>query len=425
MSAKNTMPASPRAEESVIGAVFLRPSVLAWLEIESGDFSDPRNQCIWDALCDVYENQSHTLDAVLVQAELERRGKLELVGGMKRLADLAQAVPTADNVEFYAGEVVRKRVARQVLLASAKIRELVRNGADGDELLSEMHREFSGIDSRKRVEAVSLFDAAKAELKAVGLDLELGKRAGITTGLSVLDERIGGIPIGVESILAARPSVGKSALALTIGEAAALDGVNVLYFTFEDSISGFAQRALAKHGGVTASRIRSRELGAAEMAQLMAGLEPIRNRQRLTLIRAHGLSVEQLIRRARIERAHANADRFLVIVDYVNLVPASRRGMNDRERVAHTSRALSEFAGSDNVAVLLLAQLNRESEKGDRKPLLSDLRDSGELEQVGKLILMLHDEGESGKLKICCLKNHQGPRADFTVDFDKAHCRVW
>jgi replicative DNA helicase len=419
------IPQSPNAEASVIGAAFIRPSILSWLALDARDFFDTRNQQIWSAMLEVYEYHSANMDAVLVEAELDRRKQLAAVGGVARLADMAQLVPTADNVEHYAAEIVRKRIARDALVVASRARQLVEDGIDGEELLTELQRDISRIDGRRAATAVSIYDACRQELKDIGTDMASGRRPGVPTGIRILDERIGGIPFGVLSILAARPSVGKSAIGLTVAESAALAGVPTVYFTYEDSIPGFAQRALARHGGVAASKIRGRELAADDVSQLMRGLDAIRDRRGAMFVRAHGMTVEQLIRAAMVERRHASADRFLVVVDYVNLGPPSDRGMRKQDRVAHVAEKLSEFAGRDGVAVLALAQLNRESEKEDRPPRLSDLRDAGELEQIGKLVLALQDELKGDELTIHCLKNHQGPRGEFVVNFDRAHCRVW
>jgi replicative DNA helicase len=419
------IPQSPGAEGSVIGAAFLRPAILSWLDLDASDFFDTRNRAIWSAMLEVFEFHSATLDVVLVEAELVRRKQLEIVGGVARLADLAQLVPTADNVEHYAQEIIRKRIARDALQVAGRVRQLVEQGLDGEELLGELQRSISAIDGRRAPTAVSIYAAARQELKAIGDDMLADRKPGVPTGVKILDDRVGGIPFGVLSLLAARPSVGKSALGLTIAESAAVNNVPTIYFTFEDSIAGFAQRSLARHGSVSASRIRGRDVTGQDMSQLLAGLEAIRARQLAQFVRAHGMTVEQLIRAARVEKRRLNADRMLVVVDYVNLVPTSDPRFRKQERVAHVAEKLSEFAGSDGVAILALAQLNRESEREDRPPRLSDLRDAGELEQVGKLILALHDEGKDDELTVHCLKNHQGPRGEFRVQFDRAHCRVW
>lgn len=426
MTAEANIPCSPRAEESVIGAAFIRPTVMGWLDVDPGDFFDPRNRHIWEAMREVYENQSSTLDEVLVEAELVRRGVLDAVGGVARLGDLVLSVPTADNVEYYAAELVKKRVAREALHVSARIRLLVERGLDGDDLADEIQRAMSTLSGRSEPRAVSLSDAAKSELKAMSRDIEGGHVPGAPTGIQLIDDRIGGIPSGVLSVIAARPSIGKSAFALNVCEAAAMAGWMTILYTFEDSVSGFAQRALAKHAGIEATRIRGREISTgSEMAQLTAALDPIRDRQNVLLVRAHGMTVERLIRSVRVERQRHRAQRVLVVVDYMQLVPASHHGMRKHERVAHTAEKLSEFAGEDGLAVVGLSQLNRESEKDGRAPKLSDIRDSGEIEQVGKLVLALHDPGKGDELQVFCLKNHQGPRAEFRINFDRQFCRIW
>ena len=417
-------PAALSAEDAVLGAVFLKPDVLAWLDVQAADFFDPKNQVIWNAMTAVYANAG-TVDAVLLEAELARRGVLEKIGGLARLSHLALFVPTADNADHYAAELVRKRIAREALLVGGRLRELVERGIEGDELLDAAHKELVGLNGRRQVAAIPLFDAAMAEFKALADDMQKGRRPGAPTGMKIIDGKIGGIPTGILSVLAARPSIGKSAFALAVCEAAARAGWLTVLYTFEDSVSGFAQRSLANHAEVETSRIRGREVDtSSEMSRLMTALDKIRVLKNVLLVRAHGMTIEQVVRSARVERQKRRAENLLVVVDYLQLVPASGQGMKKHERVAHTAEHLSEFAGADGAAVLALSQLNRESERENRAPRLSDLRDSGEIEQVGKLVLALHDPGKGDELSVFCLKNHQGPRAEFRVNFDRQFCRV-
>ncbi len=420
------LPAAKSAEDSAIGAALIKPSVLAWLDLEPEDFSDGANRMLWEAMQAVFDEHG-TCDPVLLEAELSRRNRLQTVGGLKRLGDLADFVPTAQNVEFYAEEVRIKRTARDAARLAGEISSMVTSGREGEALLDEIQRLTSRVCTRRAgAEALSLFDAAKKELAALSTDVEEGKTPGAPTGLRVVDERIGGIPPAVLSVLGARPSIGKSAVALNIAEASVRAGWLALIYTFEDSVAGFAQRALAKHSDVEVNRIRGREVdGAADMRKLYGALDTLRKFDGCRLVRAHGMTVEQVIRSARVERQRRKAKKLLVVVDYLQLVPASFQGMRKHERVAHTAEKLSEFAGEDECAVLALSQLNRESERENRAPRLSDIRDSGEIEQVGKLILALHDPGKGDELSVFCLKNHQGPRGEFVVNFNRRICRVW
>lgn len=417
------IPWSDSAERSVVGAVILRPEALAWLDVEPADFYSPPNRKIWEA-CAALHGRGEPVDPVTLEAELTRAGTLEAVGGLGRLADACEYVPTAANVEAYAAELRRLRISRDVLLAAASVRQHVAEGTHGEALLDLAMRSLSAISAPQRTEGVTATDAMRTEYRQIVEDLDRDQPPGVQTGIGVLDRAIGGFPLGIPTVIGARPSIGKTSLTLSIAANAAASDVGVHVFTWEDRIPGFAQRLLAAMSGVPVSRIRARDLERDELSRLAAAADM--RRDRLVLEHAHGRTVPQVVRSVRATRRQIGTE--LVMLDYLQLIPAPARGLSRRERVAQNAELLAEFAGTDNVAVVINSQLNRESEKEGRRPRLSDLRDAGEIEQVGKLILALHDpEGDGPNeddLEIHVLKNHQGPRARCTVSFDRARCRI-
>ncbi len=412
---------SPSAEASLLGAAILRPDILGWLEVEARDFADMRNREVWDALMAVWERDG-SVDVITLEVELHRRTTLDPIGGIKRLSELALITPTADNAEHYASEIVRKRIARDVVTAAGNALGLVRSGMDGEELLDEAQGELSRIEFGGGGKTVSAFESAKAEARRYMADVEEGVRPGIPTGILQLDERIGGLPVGVPVIVAARPSVGKSALVLNMADTAAAEGYGVHLVTYEDSDAGFSQRLLAKHSGVDVGAIRGRRAGADSIPRVLAALDVIRHRDRLHYEHGHGMPVHKLVRRIRAERRRLGTR--LVIVDYLQLIPSADGRRSQREIVAEAVTTIGALA-AEGLAVVICSQLNRDSERENRPPRMADLRDAGEIEQVGKLILALHvDPKKPDEVELHVLKNHQGPLSQFRVAFDRAHCSM-
>lgn len=414
--------ALPSAEQSVLGAILLRPEILGWLEVSESDFFNPNNRHVFLAMKTIADAGA-VVDDVTLEGELRRRQVFDGIGGWKTLRAIAESVVTWQNVEVYAKEIRRHRISRETMGALSQALDAGNAGAGGEEFLSHAMQLLGGVRAGKESGAVSAFDAAKAEADRMWADMEKGQRPGILTGLAPVDKLTGGLPIGIPMILAARPSVGKSALALRLADYAAANGTPAHVLSNEDKVYGFAQRALANHSGVDVSSIRSRSIQGSEASAIWQALDVIKARSQLYLEEIQGFTVEQVIRRIRVAQKAFGTK--LVIVDYLQLIKASHRGVSTRDRVSYAVEALADLAGTDNLALVIVSQLNRESDKDNRSPRLSDLAESGQIERVGKLIVALHDAGGDDELELHILKNHQGPIGRCVVNFDRAHCRIW
>lgn len=414
------------AERSVLGACFLDGMCVEWLELDTRHFADPRNKAIWEAMAMLSADRV-AIDELTVGDALRQLGRLEQIG-IDYLAQLVVEVPTADNVDHYANILRRKFVNRQILNVCAQAEHELMNGSEGEVLLDRVVDCVAKIDAGASDELADLGSAVGAELRQLFADLEAksrGRTTGVATGVRQLDARLGGLPRGVVSIIGARPGKGKSTLALTIADHASKHDRGVHVLTYEDRRSTFSQRALALYSSVDVARIRSRDLSSDDVARITHAVNGLSHRRNLCIDHAHGMRVHQLVRRVRSRRRELKTE--LVIVDYVQLMPSPLVGLRKNEQVEENMNALTELAGADDLAVLVVSQLNRDIEKREESiPMLADFRDSGSLEQVGKVVLGLFSpkQDPEGSLGIAILKNHQGPLGRFTVTYDKAYCRI-
>lgn len=411
----------PEAEASVLGGCLMRPEILGWLELDDRDFWDPRHQGIFRALRALHE-AGQGVDEVTVLSHLRAAGVTS--GDLESyVPTLALRVPTTENVVHYA-EIVRVHAAnRRILLLAASVPQRFGDEISGEELLADVQRALSEIELHQHDDAVDLATAVHDELADIRAFLEAKARGenpyvGIPTGIGPLDERIGGIIVGAPSFLGARPAGGKSTFALNV----ALNSGSAHVFTYEDRAKVWAQRLLAIKSGVHADRIRARNFFHGDLARLAHAKDDVGKSLGVHIDHAHGMQVQAVIRRARGRRRELKTK--LVIVDYLQLTPNPERGMKRHEALAANIKPFVEYAGKDDMAVLILSQLGREVGKEKRRPTLEDFRGTGDIEQDGKLIMALHSPDKGPMVECCLLKNHQGPEAVFDVPWDRATCRM-
>lgn len=414
------------AEQSVLGGCFQRPAILAYLELDQGDFADPRHKCIWSALR-ALEQDRMPVDEIAVEDVLRRVGKLDAVGGLAYLSQLALRCPNESNTEHYARIVREHACRRRLLYLGSGIAVKVLDDLELDEVLGEVQRELTECEPRRLDTGGELGAAAEAECRATvaGLDdVAHGKPVGIPTGVAILDALIGGLPFGVPSVVGARPGMGKSTLALNIAlHAARRGGTGVHVVTFEDPRKTFAQRLLAMESGVDVARIRARTLERTETAALAQAADALRDMTGLYVEHGHGLDARTIARRVRSRRR--DLDTRLVVLDYVQRIPHPDRRLRRHEQLDDHMNVIAELAGKEDLAVLVLSQLSRPDRGNDARPTLEDFKGSGAIEEAGKLIIGLHKAQAQGELELLVLKNHQGPKAHVIARWDLPHCRIW
>lgn len=400
------LPHNLSAEASVLGGVLLRRAALdepAVAALEVPDFYGPKHQAVWMAMRNL-EATSQPIDPITVEVELQRLGKLDAVGGLAFLGELALITPTAERTADYAALVGKLSTRRKVIAACSDVLDrLYAADEDDEDLNGSAAKTFAAsviqrVEVRSESTARTIGAVVKARLDQLDRIYEARQRGedaltGVPTGIAALDEKLGGYQPGIVTIVAGRPGMGKSSVFLAGADAATAAGYGVHIFAFEDSEESLADRAMAGLSGVAAEAIRSMSINRGEMRQIGDALNALKARKRWLIEDRPSPYVDDIVRAARREQA-ANGTK-LAIVDYVQLL----RGPRGRKyRVADREQELSDIgtelmlaAREDGIAYLLGSQLNRDCERrDDKRPVVSDMRGSGTLEERAKCVVMVY-----------------------------------
>jgi len=381
------------AEKSALGAMLLNSEATAigLSKLHAEDFYRPAHARIYDAVAALF-SRGEPCDVVTVAARLESTGELEQVGGKTYLLDVVNTVPLAGNVGQYAGIVKRMSLLRRLILASTHIAALGYEAPDDiDEVIEQAEKEIFAV-TNERVETT--FKPIE-ELMTEGWKKleELYERqehlTGVTTGWPDLDKLLAGLHRGDLIILAARPSVGKTAFALNLAVNAAKSGVAVGVFSLEMSAEQLVMRVLSSESRVDGQKLRTGRLSDSDWKPLMDAMGRLDGCD-LHVDDTPALSIMEL--RAKARRMFRGKKAGLLIVDYLQLMqPQGRRSENRQVEIAEISRGLKILAKELDLPVLALSQLSRAVEqRADKRPMLSDLRESGAIEQDADVVMFIH-----------------------------------
>ena len=431
----DTLPHSDEAERSVLGAVLLDNEQFdrAHEILTQSSFYSPRHQKIFRALEQLVEERT-ALDVVTLKTVLERSGELADIGGPAYLARLLEGVPRAANVEHYAKIVKEKELLRELIRASQSIlASAIDPRAPVDELLDDAERTvFRVAEQRLRAGFRPISEIAEESLKAIE---ELTQRqeliTGIPTGFIELDEMTAGLQRGDLVIIAARPSMGKTALALNIATHAALQhGHTVGIFSLEMSHQQLFLRMLCAEGQVDAHRLRTGRVDREEWERIIS-IYPTLASAPIFIDDTPGVSVMEV--RAKARRLARERGLNLLIVDYMQLMRGRDRYENRQQEISDISRSLKELAKELHIPLIALSQLSRapEQRSGDRRPQLSDLRESGAIEQDADVVSFLfreevykRDDPElRGVAELILGKQRNGPTGTIRLNFIREHTR--
>jgi len=374
---------SSEAERAILGAVILsNGEVLDRVSLDPGLFFDPRHRDVAEAARRLHSERK-PVDTISLHDALGPRSP-----GLGFLSELLEGVVTADNAGHYAGIVRHHALTRRVAMAAG---EILSCGLEGEELLGKALAVIGRIESHKPDTAKPMRDVVQAVFKrldAINAGKQQGRKAwGLPMGFGELDELMGGIPPGVVTILAGRPSHGKSSLARSLADNANAEGVGVHVFTMEDSAESYGFRQLADAARMDLQRLRNADIRRGDMDAINFAAGNLNQREGWLVDDSAGLGSAEIAMRVRRHR-HRNKTR-LVVVDYVQLMREreARRG-DKQDEVAKAAEGMQRLARDEGVAVLLLSQLSRESERrDDKRPMLSDLRESGVLEQIADVVM--------------------------------------
>lgn len=418
------MPMDVDAERYLLGGILRDPAVMEIASAEiSGDdfFYMERHQLIWRALTELYR-AANPIDIVTVAAELDKAGKLQLAGGREYLFELMESVASSANVSWQLEHLRDKAVLRRLIRSSS---ETIKNAMDStvstDVVLQSAERDIFSIAEQKIKDSLRPIDKFMTPL----LERLNNRRDGITgvpTGITELDELTNGLQPSDLIILAARPGVGKTSFALTIAANAAIDfNKHVAFFSLEMDGVQLAQRLLCSRAQVDQSKLRSGKLNRDEMNKLITYVTPI-NQAPLFVDDNADLGIMELMSKTRKLKRQGKLD--LVIIDYLQLM---KTGGEENRAVAigAISRGLKILAKELSVPVIALAQLSRKvEEKGRERPQLSDLRESGSIEQDADMVWFVdrpyvrsHNEEEMYKGELMVAKHRNGSVKDIKMCF--------
>lgn len=418
-------PHSVDAEQAVLGGLLLVPSALDEIRdaVSEADFYRRDHQAIWRAI-GAMAKRGRAIDVVTIEDQLAAQGDLdELEVGY--LVELARQTPSAANIRGYADIVREKAQLRRLIEVGT---QLVNAGFDAGErsateLVGEAQSRIGGLLDSEPCE----LEPVAPVMQRVWDRLELRSRTesggihGLRTGIDDLDHLLGGLKAGGLYVLAARPKMGKTTLAQNIAEYCALTAKKaVAVFSFEMQPEELGDRMLASIGGVSASRIRSGELDDADWSNVNRAMQRLRGAP-IFVSRPRNARVEHVV--AQVRRQHARNPLGLVVIDYLQLMTVV--GDNRAQGIGDITRALKLMAGELQVPVLLLSQLNRELEKRpDKRPIVSDLRDSGSIEQDADAVVFIYrDEVYDrasryrGTAELIVAIQRNGPPGDVRVQY--------
>ncbi len=422
-------PHSIEAEQSVLGGLMLNNE--AWFDlveiVRAKDFYRTQHQIIFEAMMNL-ANADEPLDAVTIAERLRSQGLLEKVGDVTYLAELAESTPGASNVLAY-GRIVRERsVMRQLIGAANRIADaaFAPEGRDSDQLVEMAEQSVFEIaenrsqDSGPEKVTTLLEEAVK---KVDFLHSNKGAITGLATGFTDLDDKTAGLQRSDLVIVAARPSMGKTAFSVNIAEHAVMSGNKVLVFSMEMPSEQIVMRMLSSLGRIDQTRLRSGELQDDDWNRFTGAVSQLRDKQ-LFIDDTPALTPGDVRSRARrVSRELGGLD--LIVVDYLQLMRTAEKSESRTNEISEISRSLKALAKEMRCPVIALSQLNRALEsRPDKRPMNSDLRESGAIEQDADVILFIYrdevyneETEDKGVAEIIIGKQRNGPIGKVRLSF--------
>jgi replicative DNA helicase len=428
------MPVNLAAETAILGAILLNNSHYqeAACRIEAFDFSLDSHRRVFMRIGELMA-AGQGVDIVTLAEQLQRHKELSLVGGVAWLASLTEGLPRRLSIEDYVRIVKDKSLLRQTIAESGRVGVLAGDQTgSAEEVLAEAESAFRRIAGKAiTVGLTSVADYIKSNYPCIDKIFEHNARlTGIASGFAPLDTLTAGFQPKELTILGARPSIGKTAVAGNIAIHVAMSGKTVAFFSLEMPSKALIDRICCARGGVDLQAHRHGRLSEAQKQHYLRSLAEVIDAP-LYIDDQPGQTAASI--EANAARLQASAGLDLVVVDYLGLMAAERKGMENREQaVAAISRAMKGLAKRLNVPVILLSQLNRELYKRtDKRPILSDLRESGAIEQDADLVLFLHreeyynreDPSLTGKGELIIAKARNGPLGTVHLHYDARTCR--
>ena len=437
-------PHSPEAEQGVLGCVLLAPKecvgeCIAKFKRGAEVFYDLRHQTIFNAVVEMYDSRE-AIDLITLQQRLKNAQQLEQVGGLAYLATLPDTVPSAANLSYYLDIVHEKYLLRKMIQTCTDVvGRMYDYEGEVDELLDQVERDILRIsESRVQSQTTAIKELVKQAITTIeDFHQRQGVLTGVGTGFTDLDKMTSGLHGGEMVVIAARPSMGKTSLAMNIAEHVAIEQrLPVGVFSLEMTAASLVLRMLCSRSRVNLRNVREGFLAERDFPKLTGSAGKLANAP-LFIDDSSALSILQL--RAKARRMAQQYGIKLFVVDYLQLLHStSRRAENRQQEISDISSGIKSLAKELNVPVIVLSQLNREieREKG-RPPRLSDLRESGAIEQDADVVGLLYkpkgggddEEGGTGveedavPTNLLIAKQRNGPTGDVNLTFLKSYTR--
>ncbi len=441
MSTSNrTLPHSIDSEASVLGGILLRNEVLSLLDdLDEDNFYDPKHQVIFAAIR-ALEDQTKAIDEVTLEAQLSQMGKLDAVGGLAALSKLALRVPTADNVVHYAKTVKDLHAARSLMLAASEIAgQGYEDFGDIESYLDESEAKIFEVTQRQHKGGA---ESLKSLLKGVFSSLDerfkaAGGITGVPSGFTDLDEKLAGFQPGELSIIAARPAMGKTSFALSIARSAAVTyGFPILFFSLEMSSEQLAERLLCSEAKVDSTALRKGRLDRQDLTNMTYAADTL-SKAPIMIDDTPALNLREL--RSSVRRFCSDKELFgekkfgLILLDYLQLMEGSisKSGGSREQEISEISRGLKALAKEVGCPIIALSQLNRSLEsRPEKRPMPSDLRESGAIEQDADVIMFIYrdivynkDTDAPNVAEIIVGKNRHGAMGTVETHFEGRYTR--
>ena len=425
-------PNSIEAEQAVLGGLMLAPEAYDRIndKLTPNDFYRRDHQLIYRAIGELAE-RNRPFDAVTLGEWFESQGHMELVAGGAYLVELASTTPSAANITAYAEIVRDKAVMRQLIEVGTEIVNdaFQPEGKESDEMLAVAEQKVFAIaeqGARGRTDFVAMNDALKDAFEVLRVRSESGGTVtGLPTGYTEFDMMTAGLQPTDLVILAARPAMGKTTLALNMAEYAAIKSKKaVAIFSMEMSAGQLAMRLISSVGRINATRLRTGQLEDEDWSRVTSAIRILKDQAKVFIDDTPGLSPDVLRSKARrLKREH---DLGLIVIDYLQLMSVPGNSENRATEISEISRSLKGLAKELNVPVIALSQLNRSLEtRTDKRPVMADLRESGAIEQDADMIVFIYRDDyynketspDKGLAEIIIGKQRSGPTGSCKLRF--------
>ena len=415
------------AEDSVLGAMMLSSDAIADVieVVRADEFSRRANGTIYEALLALYA-RGEPVDAVTAVEELKRRGQLVEVGGALRIQQLMELVPSPASAVHYARIVAESALLRRLITAAADVIEIAYSSPENPRIAAEQAegRIYAASRHEDETAMVALQPIISAAIDEIeNIQQRETSLAGLATGFRDIDELLSGLQAGNFIIIAARPGAGKSALAVNIARNVAVnERKQVALFSLEMSRWELGMRLLCSEARVPMSKVRAAKIAASDFGNFADAADKLHDAP-LYIIDSGDVTILDI--RAKARRLRSREGLSLIVVDYLQLMSPHRRVDNRQQEIAEISRSLKLLAKELGIPVIALSQLNRDPERREgAKPQLSNLRESGALEQDSDVVIFIHREKDEdghwvkGEAELIVAKHRNGPTGTIKVGFD-------